>query len=144
MIHILFLCVANSARSQMAEGLARSVFGANAQVWSAGSHPGALHPLATQAMKEIGLDISCQFSKSTADIPQEFIKKLQYVITLCDEEICPMFSSQAIKLHWPIKDPASSHGSEEEKLDRFRQARDLIKKHLIALHTEIGSMTTTV
>ena len=136
---ILFMCVANSARSQLAEGLAREVF-PEAEIQSAGSQPGKLNPFAVEAMKEIGLDISKQFSKSTDDLSPAFLVQLDYVITLCAEEVCPVMSSQtAKKLHWPFPDPASKEPlPEEESLRRFREARDGIKTRLLELKKEIS------
>jgi arsenate reductase len=137
-MNILFMCVANSARSQLAEGLAKSIFGPEFTVQSAGSHPGKLNPFAVTAMKEIGIDISRQWSKSIDDLSPGFIAKLDYVITLCAEEVCPMMVSKAKKLHWPLKDPAGPEGTDEEKLQRFRVTRDQIKERLMALKTDLG------
>lgn len=120
---ILFLCVANSARSQMAEGLARHFFGDRAEFLSAGSRPSQVNPMAKQAMREIGVDISSHRSKSVDEIDA---KNIDLVITLCSEEVCPVFLGQAKRLHWPIDDPASCQGPEEERLQKFRAARDLI------------------
>lgn len=127
---ILFMCVANSARSQLAEGLARKVF-PEAEIQSAGSHPGKLNPYAVQVMKEIGVDISKQYSKSVDDLDPNFVANVDYVITLCAEEVCPIIISKAKRLHWPFSDPASKEKhSEEEFLSRFRVARDAISKKL--------------
>lgn len=129
---ILFLCVANSARSQLAEGLAKHVF-PNAEISSAGSNPGKLNPYALAVMKEIGIDISGHYSKSVDDLPSSFREDIDYVITLCAEEICPTIASQkAKKLHWPFPDPATKEPlSEAEALKRFREARDAIQERLI-------------
>lgn len=129
-MNILFMCVANSARSQLAEGLAREIFGEGTTVQSAGSKPGKLNPFAVQAMKEIGIDISQQWSKSTDDLSPDFIAKLDYVITLCAEEVCPVLLSKAKKLHWPMKDPAVK-GSDLELLQRFRESRDQLRKRIL-------------
>lgn len=127
---ILFMCVANSARSQLAEGLARAIF-PNAEIESAGSHPGKLNSYAVTVMKEVGIDISKHYSKSVDDLSPKFITGLDYVITLCAEEVCPMLVSKAKKLHWPHPDPASKEPlSEVEMLNRFREARDAISKKL--------------
>src|SRR3989338_483126 len=107
-MNILFMCVANSARSQLAEGLAKAFFGNCAKIESAGSHPSKLNPFAVQVMKESGIDISRQWSKSTDDLSPGFIVKLDYVITLCAEEVCPVMVSKAKKLHWPLRDPATN------------------------------------
>jgi len=136
-MNILFMCVANSARSQLAEGLARELFGPRAAVESAGSHPGRLNPFAVQVMKEIGVDISRHWSKSVDDLSPSFIVKLDYLITLCAEEVCPMMISKATKLHWPLKDPAGGEGTDEEKLQRFRDTRDQIRNRLLSFKSEI-------
>jgi arsenate reductase len=134
---ILFMCVANSARSQLAEGLARDVF-PHAEIQSAGSHPGKLNPHAVSVMKEIGIDISKNYSKSTDDLSPEFIVGLDYVITLCAEEVCPTTVSKAKKLHWPHPDPATKESlSETEILQRFRTARDAIRTKLTEFKREI-------
>jgi len=126
---ILFLCVANSARSQMAEGLARHLLGPAAQVQSAGSEPSQLNPLAVEAMSEIGIDVSGQHSKSVQDIDPDSV---DLVVTLCAEEVCPAFLGKAERLHWPIPDPAATQAGEsrEQQLDRFRRARDEIGQRL--------------
>lgn len=129
-MRILFLCVANSSRSQLAEGLARKHF-PNDEIQSAGSHPGILNPFATAVMKEIGIDISNQRSKSIDDLPPSFVAGVDFVITLCSEEVCPIMLSEATRLHWPIADPASrSPLAENEMLARFRKARDAIADKL--------------
>jgi thioredoxin type arsenate reductase len=136
-VHILFLCVANSARSQLAEGLAKSIFGENAKIESAGSEPsGIVHPWAVKVLNEIGIDISKNKSKSTHEIALSFYANLDYVITLCAEEICPVLPSKAKRLHWPIKDPASA--DENAKADAFRRARDEIKDLVLKFKGELG------
>lgn len=126
---ILFLCVANSARSQLAEGLAKSLFEHNAHIKSAGSAPsGLVQPWAIKSLKEIGIDISSHYSKSVDELPKEFMDSLDYVITLCAEEICPVLPTKAKRLHWPIQDPANA--KEEEKAAAFREAREQIKLRL--------------
>ena len=139
-INILFMCVANSARSQLAEGLARSIFGSDAEIQSAGSNPGSLNPFAIQVMNEIGIDISKQYSKSIDDLQPKFIVGLDYVITLCAEEVCPLMATKnAKKLHWPFPDPASKEKlSDEAMLTRFRSARDGIHKALKKFKAEIS------
>lgn len=124
--HILFMCVANSARSQMAEGLANQVFGTTAEIQSAGSEPKVVNSYAIKAMSEIGIDISKHYSKTYDHLSPKFLVTLDYIITLCAEEVCPrMASKSALKIHWPFPDPAGS-GSEQEQMARFRQTRDAI------------------
>jgi arsenate reductase len=127
---ILFMCVANSARSQLAEGMARHLFGERAEIQSAGSAPSKVNPFAVQALREVEIDISEHYSKSVDDLSPGFIATLDYVITLCAEEVCPILVFQAKKIHWPLPDPASCEGSEGEQLERFRMTRDEIKKRL--------------
>lgn len=128
-VHILFLCVANSARSQMAEGLAKSMFGDKAVVQSAGSEPsGKVQPWAVEVLKDSQIDISKNWSKSTDQLPLSFLANLDFVITLCAEEVCPNLPSRAKRLHWPIKDPAGV--PESQKAEAFRTAADEIKIRL--------------
>ena len=128
-LRLLFLCVANSARSQMAEGLARKILGERAIVQSAGSRPSRVNPLAIAAMAEIGIDITTQHSKSVDSIDPESVDT---VITLCAEEVCPLFLGKARRLHWPISDPATEDPtvSEDQRLGRFRAARDTLQEML--------------
>lgn len=130
---LLFLCVANSARSQMAEGLARKILGSHWQVASGGSAPsGQIHPLAVQVMKEVGIDLHHQHSKNFQTLPKEFLDHVDYVITLCAEEECPITHLKAKKISWAMPDPAGQGSTEDEKLWAFRKARDLIQTKLEA------------
>jgi len=133
----LFLCVANSARSQMAEGLARDLFGDRVNVQSAGSEPGTLNPYAVEVMREIGIDISAQYSKSVETVDPASVDT---VITLCAEEVCPVFLGHVRRIHWPIPDPASKDASigRDEMLARFRTARDTIRQKLEQLEGELN------
>ncbi|MFN3608736.1 MAG: arsenate reductase ArsC [Hyphomonas sp.] len=128
-MHILFLCVANSARSQMAEGLARSRFGTRAKVASAGSAPTKPNPYAIEAMAEMGIDITSHTSKSFNDLNAA---DFDFVITLCAEEICPWLPGKTQRLHWPIDDPASDDPAltREDMQKRFARARDIIHAKL--------------
>jgi arsenate reductase (thioredoxin) len=130
---ILFLCVANSARSQMAEGLARDLFGSEAEVVSAGSKPSELNPLAVTAMAELGIDISSHYSKAVSDLDAA---SFDLVITLCADEVCPVLPGQVKRLHWPISDPAAvdQAAKPEQALAAFRTARDQILQRLKVLH----------
>jgi arsenate reductase len=132
MSSILFLCVANSARSQMAEGLAREMFGEKIPVQSAGSEPSRVSPYAIEVMREIGVDLTTHRSKSVQTIDPATVDT---VITLCAEEVCPAFLGKARRLHWPIPDPASPDPTipRDELLARFRAARDEIRARLQAL-----------
>ncbi len=132
---ILFLCVANSARSQMAEGLARALLPAGVRVQSAGSAPARLSPWAVAAMAEIGVDVSAHRSKPVSGIDPASVDT---VITLCAEEVCPAFLGRARRLHWPIPDPASADPTLTAKtlMARFRRARDAIRERLLAFRAE--------
>lgn len=123
--HILFLCTANAIRSQMAEGYARKVLPKDTTVYSAGTMPGDVHPMAIEVMKEIGIDISHHRSKSISDIPTD---KIDLVITLCGnaEQVCPEFPKKTQRLHWPIPDPYQMARPGEDILEAFRTARDQI------------------
>jgi arsenate reductase len=122
---ILFLCVANSARSQMAEGLARHLFGARARIQSAGSQATGVNPHAIAALGEKGIDASGQRSKSVESID---LTRVDVVITLCAEEVCPIVPGRVERLHWPLPDPAA--GPEADAADRFRRTRDAIERRL--------------
>jgi arsenate reductase (thioredoxin) len=132
MKRILFLCVANSARSQMAEGLARHIFGPRADVMSAGSNPSGLNPYAIEALAEIGIDISGHRSKSVREID---VAGIDLIVTLCAEEVCPIVPGHVKRLHWPIPDPASTDPAvtPDDMRSRFRAARDQIKTRIETL-----------
>ena len=128
-MNILFLCVANSARSQMAEGLAKSMLGSEHNIQSAGSIPsGEVHPHAVIAMDEIGIDIRDQYSKSTEDLDKNFIDSLDFAITLCAEEVCPVLPTSAKNLHWMNEDPANvSYNSTQLKMSFIKTRENLYK-----------------
>jgi arsenate reductase len=134
MASILFLCVANSARSQLGEGLARQLF-PGFRIQSAGSRPSHVNSYAVEALAELGIDASAHTSKSVTDIDPATV---DLVITLCAEEVCPAFLGQAERLHWPIPDPASGDPrlTAEDLRGRFRGARDEIRRRLVALGQE--------
>jgi arsenate reductase (thioredoxin) len=140
-MRVLFLCVANSARSQMAEGIGRHVLGPDVEVMSAGSAPTRLNPLAVAALAEIGIDIAHHQSKAVDSIDPVGV---DLVITLCAEEVCPVFLGGAKRLHWPLPDPAArgerdeSAGKDREAaLQRFREARDEIQRRILGLKDKI-------
>ena len=126
---VLFLCTGNSARSQMAEGLLRHMAGDRLEVKSAGVAPTAVRPEAIEVMRELGIDISGQRSKSVDDfVGREF----DYVITVCDNanEQCPVFPGRTNRLHWSFDDPAAAQGDEPTRLAVFRRVRDEIYDRL--------------
>lgn len=125
--HVLFLCVANSARSQMAEGIARALAPAGVTVSSAGSRPSRVNPLAIRALDEIGLDLRGHHSKDVATISPDGVEA---VITLCAEEVCPVFLGRARRVHWGLPDPAGNGATEEAQLQAFRDVRDELRRRL--------------
>ncbi|MFQ5671056.1 MAG: arsenate reductase ArsC [Acidobacteriota bacterium] len=127
---ILFVCVANSARSQMAEGLARALAPADLEIYSAGSQPTWLNPLAVEVMKEIGIDISRQAAKGLEIIP---VQRIGTVVTLCDGASCPLLPGAARTISWPLADPASATGSRLARRRAFRRTRTI-------LHLRIGRL----
>jgi len=124
---VLFLCVANSARSQLAEGIARFLAPPEVTVWSAGSSPTRVRPEAIAVLAEIGIDISLHRSKSVSEIPAGDVDT---VITLCGEEECPVFLGKARRLHWGLPDPAGVAGSDADRLDACRGTRDELRARL--------------
>jgi arsenate reductase len=129
-LHVLFLCVANSARSQMAEGIARSLARPGTRISSAGSQPSRVNPLAIRALDEIGIDLRGQHSKSVDTIDPAGV---DVVVTLCAEEVCPVFLGKARRVHWGLPDPAHAGSSEEERLQAFRDVRDELRRRLSVL-----------
>lgn len=124
--HLLFLCVANSARSQMAEAIARSLAPRHVRISSAGSEPTSVRPEAVAVLAEIGIDASRQSSKGMAAVQGE---NVDTVITLCAEEVCPMWLGTARRMHWPLPDPAAVEAG-EPRLQAFRRVRDELGRRL--------------
>ncbi len=125
--HVLFLCVANSARSQMAEGIARALAPARVTISSAGSRPSQVNPLAIRVLDEMGIDIRGHRSKTVDAVSPAGV---DVVVTLCAEEVCPVFLGDALRVHWPLPDPAGVGGTDEERLRAFREARDELRRRL--------------
>ena len=125
----LFICTHNSACSQMAEGLLRHLAGDRFEAMSAGTEATHVRPLAVRAMKEIGVDISEQESKT---LERYLGEAFDYVITVCDDanEACPFFPGAQSRLHWSFEDPSKAEGSEEERLAIFRTVRDQIRERI--------------
>ncbi len=125
-MRVLFLCTHNSSRSQMAEGLLRARGGAAYDVFSAGTEPRIVHPLAIKVMREIGIDIRGHRAKSLEEFRDQ--PPMDLVVTVCGEaaEACPYFPNARRQVHWGFPDPSRVEGSEEERLAAFRHIRDLI------------------
>jgi amino-acid N-acetyltransferase len=138
---ILFLCVANSARSQLAEGLARARFGARLAVASAGSAPTRVNPMAIEVMRERGIELAGHSSKLVDAIDPAGV---ELVITLCAEEVCPAFLAPVRRLHWPTPDPATDQPIAPDALRaRFRAARDAIAARLDAIEPMLATPART-
>lgn len=134
---VLFLCTHNAARSQMAEGLINQLLGDRFEARSAGSEPSQVHPLAIQAMSEIGIDLSQQRSKQVAELTDE---KFDLVITLCqDDDLCPVWLGPGEQFSLPFPDPGRVQGSPEERLRAFRQVRDDMRQSLLEFLTARAS-----
>ena len=135
-MNILFLCVSNSARSQIAEAFAKELLPKDCLIFSAGSSPtGYVHPLAIETMQQIDIDISGYHSKSINDLDDQFMHNLDFVITLCSEEVCPTLPSEAKLIKWPNEDPANPRLGEIESKIAFKKTREniyqLVKKFMI-------------
>ena len=130
MTRVLFLCVHNSARSQMAEAFLKRLGGARFESESAGLEPGRLNPYVVRAMAEAGIDISSNPTKSVFDLAAAG-RSYDLVVTVCSKEAaerCPVFPGRAERLHWPFADPSAFKGSDEEIMARVRCVRDEIEK----------------
>ncbi len=129
---VLFVCIHNSARSQMAEAYLNHLGGDRFEAESAGLEPGRLNPLVVEVMKEDGIDISASRTKDVLDFLKAG-KHYSYVITVCDEtaaERCPVFPGPGKRLHWSFPDPSAFGGPHDERLARTREIRDLIKRRI--------------
>jgi len=135
---ILFLCTGNSARSQMSEAFLRKYGGDKFEVHSAGLDPTVINPFTVKVLEEIGIDTSGQFAKSL----DSYLGKVHfsYLITVCSkaEERCPIFPGMGTRIHWPFEDPAAFEGSDEEKMEKFREIRDQIEKKIKSWIAEPG------
>jgi arsenate reductase len=132
---VLFICVHNSARSQMAEALLNDICGDHFEAHSAGLEPGTLNPIAVETMREIGIDISRKGTQSVFDVFRSgpAAAGFAYVITVCDEtsaERCPIFPGVTTRLHWSFPDPAALTGTREERLAGTREIRDEIRERI--------------
>jgi len=142
---VLFVCIHNSARSQMAEAFLNRICGEEFEAHSAGLEPGKLNPIVVEAMREVGIDISGNQTKAVRDTLNAG-KTFAYVITVCDEasaERCPVFPGMATRLHWSFADPSSFRGTHEEKLARTREVREMIKGRVKQWCDEVCSASAT-
>jgi arsenate reductase len=129
---VLFVCIHNSARSQMAEAFLNQICPGQFEAQSAGLEPGKLNPVVVEAMKEIGIDISGNKTKAVFEMFKSG-QAFSYVITVCDEtsaERCPIFPGMTTRLHWSFADPSSFKGTPEEVLRRTREVRDTIRRKI--------------
>lgn len=134
-MNILFMCVANSARSQMAQGLAVQTLPKHYHIQSAGSQPsGRVHPMALQYLQENQIDVSTFSSKGISDLPPDFLKNLDFVISLCAEEVCPNILSLAKKIRWSFPDPAKK--GVLDNIEDFRAVGEGIRKRLMQFANE--------
>lgn len=134
---VMFLCTANSCRSQMAEGFAKEIGKGFMEVYSAGLMSAIVHKKAIAVMKELGIDISEQKSKA---IDESLLKEMDFVVTLCNnaEDLCPSTPPETRRIYWPIKDPVGTLGTEEEIMNEFRRARDKINERVKKLKEELS------
>ena len=141
---VLFVCIHNSARSQMAEAWLNHFCGEPFEAESAGLSPGTLNPLVVKVMQEVGIDISHKQTQSVFDLFKAG-KTYTYVVTVCDEssaEKCPIFPGVAKRRHWSFPDPSALTGTEEEKLEKTREIRDFIKAEIENWCQEISIVST--
>jgi len=142
---VLFICIHNSARSQMAEAFMNDICSGEFEAESAGLEPGKLNPIVVEAMQEIGIDISGNQTKTVFDIFKSG-KLFHYAVTVCDEtsaERCPIFPGITKRLHWSFPDPSAIQGAHEEKLARTREIRDTIKAKIEEWCSEVCASATT-
>jgi arsenate reductase len=135
---LMFLCTANSCRSQMAEGFAREFGKGLIEVYSAGLFAAGVHRRAIAVMNEIGIDISKQKSK---EINEDLLKQMDIIVTLCGnaEDSCPWTPPHIKRIHWPIQDPVGTVGTEEMIMKEFRRARDEIRERVQMLIKELST-----
>ena len=137
-MRILFLCTGNAARSQMAEGWARHLLPRGWESHSAGTHPSGLHPFATKAMKERGIELGGQYSKGLDEVPDT----ADVLVTLCSHaaELCPRYPGAERVEHWNLPDPVMTPGSNEVVMSSFREVRDVIEQKMQILAKELSDV----
>ncbi len=126
---IIFICTGNACRSQIAEGILRSMAGDKFDVFSAGSHPTKVHPMSIKVMKEIGIDITSHTSDPISNFLNE---NIDIVVTVCNnaDKACPVFPGKVERIHWRIKDPFKGWGSDRDDLDNFTRTRDDLNERI--------------
>ena len=137
--HILFLCVQNSARSQMAEAITRALAGPGVKVSSAGSRPSTVHPLAIHVLAELGIDISRNPARSVFDIP---LDDVDVAVTLCDDVVDAALPATTLRVHWPLPDPTLAGGSDASRLEAFRGLRDELMRRLAVVFAGARPLST--
>ena len=143
---VLFICIHNSARSQMAEAFLNELCGEAFEAQSAGLEPGTLNPIVVEAMREVRIDISRKQTKAVFDMFKSG-QTFAYVITVCDEasaERCPIFVGVTKRLHWGFPDPSAATGTDAEKLAEARRVRELVKAKIAAWCAETCGLAGTV
>lgn len=125
--HVLFVCVTNSGRSQIAVAIARALAPPDVMVSSAGARPTSVHPLAIEALADVGIDVRGSLSRSLDEIPSDGV---DVVITLCADDVGASFPGKALRVHWPLPDPTAVTGSDANRLEAFRAVRDEIMRRL--------------
>jgi arsenate reductase len=141
---VLFICIHNSARSQMAEAFLNRICPEYFEAHSAGLEPGVLNPLAVEAMREVGLDISGKETQSVFEVFKS-AQFFPYVITVCDEtsaERCPIFPGVTQRLHWSFPDPAALGGTQADRLEGVRKIRDQIRARIESWCDEMCAVET--
>jgi arsenate reductase len=136
---VLFVCVHNSARSQMAEEFLNRLAGDRFEAESAGLEPGTINPVVVEVMNELGIDLSEKKTNSVFDFFKQE-RKYDFVVTVCDEssgERCPIFPGKTVRLHWTFEDPSSFTGSPHEKKEKTREVRDKIRKKIESFIREV-------
>lgn len=128
--HVLFTCVLNSSRSQMAAAIATALAPPSIRISSAGTRPAPIHPLAIEVLADLGFDLRDAPSRSIHEIPPDDV---DVVITLCEENIGATFPGHALRVHWPLPDPSKVEGSDAARLDAFRQIRDELMRRLVVV-----------
>jgi arsenate reductase len=138
--HILFLCLQNSARSQMAEAITRALAAPGVKVSSAGARRSSVHPLAIQVLAELGIDISRNLARNVTDIP---VDDVDVAITLCADHVDAALPANTLRVDWPLPDPTVAEGSEADRIEAFRSVRDELIRRLAVVFAGARPLSTT-